>query len=269
MWARHASLTIAVAIAACKTTAGGDRALLRDGVDASAAPSASAWPSASVGSPEAGTAPPSDADAVRIDCTADAAWARAIKSERQFREIFLPDTPAVTFVWRIRNRHKSTRFPDDAEYPAAYVQNVELAFEPGPLGPAIPLGELSGYVEPYDVTYCRGRAFRLPPNAEWNFPVEPSVAAAFSLGTPQGATRYMLVRDGDVLHLLHVETSDGRCDDVKQGPLLACKGALYARTADIHIPHRASLHERIDNLGSPLACSVRDLEHSEPLLPPL
>jgi hypothetical protein len=205
-------------------------------------------------------------DVARIDSKADASWARSIKTDKGFRSVVAPAGAAVTLIWRIGPQRKVKNLPNDQDYPANYVQTVDLAFGGGDPATSISLGELSGYVDPFDLTSCRGRGFRLGPGGGWGFPAEPSIASAFAVGVTQGQSVFLLVRDGDALELLHAETSDGKCEDVKQGPLHACADQLYWRVAEIRLPHDATLYERVDDDGKPFDCLAEDYRGK--LLPP-
>lgn len=209
-----------------------------------------------------------ETDAVPLHAEAKGAWARAFPAEKDFHEVKIGEALAVTFVWHLGPQHKKKELPPEDDYPANYVQATELRVvgARGAAPASIPLGELSGFVERFDLTYCRGRGFRLPDGDAWGIASEPSIAASFSLGVPQGNSEFLLVRDADTLHVLHRETSDGRCDDIKQGPLDGCEGFEFARVADVHVPHAALLYERIDDDGKPLEC-VAD-HYGRSLLPP-
>jgi hypothetical protein len=75
------------------------------------------------------------------------------------------------------------------------------------------------------------------------------------------------VRDGDVLHVLHRETDDGRCEEIEQGPLHTCDNAEYVLQADIRVSHGAALRELVQDEGKPIECGVD--HYGSKLVPPL
>jgi len=208
-------------------------------------------------------------DAVPVRSEDKGAWARAIAPSKTFKEIAAPRLDAITLAWRIGKQHKVKDLDPSEDYPANYVQPVDLVIGGAADAQAVALGELSGSVERFEVTYCRGRGFQLPREEPWGFPQEPSIASAFSVGVPQGNSEFLVVRDGDDLHVLHRETSDGRCDEMKQGPLDGCEGFEYERIADVHLPHGVALFElvRDEDEGKPLDCGA-PTSYGSALLPP-
>ncbi|HSQ67299.1 MAG TPA: hypothetical protein VLM85_28985 [Polyangiaceae bacterium] len=206
--------------------------------------------------------------AVPIHSEAKGSWARAFPAAKGFREVVAASTSTLVLVWRVGPQHKAKQLDPSEDYPANYVQPVDLLVGDGAGRVSIALGELAGAIERPGVTYCRGRGFRPPhPVPSWQFPSEPSVAAAFSIGVVQGDSELLLVRDADVLHLLRRETSDGRCDEIKQGPLDGCEGFEYERVADVRIPRGAALYELVEDEAKPLDCSVPPF-YGVALLPP-
>ena len=59
------------------------------------------------------------------------------------------------------------------------------------------------------------------------------------MGVTQGDDDHLVLRTPTALYVLHRETSDGRCDEGKQGPLEICRGfewrvrAVATLTADV------------------------------------
>jgi len=205
--------------------------------------------------------------AAPIRSEAKGSWARAFPASKGFREVVAPSTRTLVLIWQVGPQRKARQLDPSEDYPANYVQHVDLLVGDGAGRVAISLGELSGGVERFGVTYCRGRGFRLPhPESGWRFPAEPSVTSAFSIGVVQGDSEFLLARDADVLHLLHRETSDGRCDEIRQGPLDGCEGFEYERVADVRIPRGAALYELVRDEAEPLDCSTPTL-YGAALLP--
>lgn len=241
-----------LALAACGPTAA-------PRVELAAAPSASVAP-----------APPPPAEAIPAGAAAirsgdRGAWARTIREAPKFRRVDLPGASRVLLTWRIGASRTLKPLPPEEDYGANHVSVVDLVVRARGGDTVIPLGELPGSPVPANVTYCRNRGYHVdtdgaigasaPDQANWGFPKEPNVASAFMLDMIQGGDDFLLVRDGGTLHLLHRETSDGSCNEGKQGPLAICEGSEYARVAEIHVG-AADLFETIDGEGKPFDCTA-------------
>jgi hypothetical protein len=64
----------------------------------------------------------------------------------------------------------------------------------------------------------------------------PNALAWFEQGTMQGSVHFLIVADIDVLHILRLEDSDGRCTQKRQGPFDICQESPWARFADVRMP---------------------------------
>jgi hypothetical protein len=191
------------------------------------------------------------------------AWARAFPRASTFRSFEPRSSTHILLTWRIGSTHVVERVPG-GDYPVNHVSAVDLVVRAGGRDTVVALGELPGSSSPVGLSYCKNLRFR-PVDSRWDFPREPSVASAFTIGIMQGSDDYLLVRDGGTLHLLHRESNDGRCDEAKQGPLDVCEGSEYARLAEIHVG-RGDLFEAIDDQGTPFDCGAD--RWGERLLPP-
>ncbi len=67
------------------------------------------------------------------------------------------------------------------------------------------------------------------------------------------------MRDGATLHVLHQETSDGHCEESKQGPLDVCDGFAWHLVADVRIQPSADLWEIVKDEGKDLDCGEAQL----------
>ncbi len=188
-------------------------------------------------------------NAVRIDAARDSTWARAFPRAKDFVAIEVPDThTSLLLLWRVGLPHRLKELPPDEDYGANYVAPLDLSLIVAAQPPynvgaqTISFGSPSGSVNPFALTYCARAGWH-----EENKPPTPParhVVSFFSVGVVQGDTEIMIVRDGSTLHVLHRETSDGRCDETKQGPLDICEGFEWERRAEIHLAGNPTLYER-------------------------
>ena len=121
----------------------------------------------------------------------------------------------------------------------------------------IHLGSHVGTAGPPAQSYCLHLGWHLD-SAHTDAQPAPrlSILSRLSIGTMQGDTEVMIVRDGATLHVLHRETSDGKCDEAKQGPLDVCEGFEWERVAEVRLTGDPLLYERIDDQGKPFDCSA-------------
>jgi hypothetical protein len=202
--------------------------------------------------------------AAPIDSKAEGSWARSLPKQHDFatyevdgsaaggtsRTPSAHDVGRGLLTWRIGPSHTTRKLEPDEDYPAFHVAKVDLLVHARGNDVEVALGSLSGMATPASQSYCKHRGFRLGLGNVWGFPDEPNIAAAFSIGLPQGSSDFLVVRDGGSLHVLHRETSDGKCDEIKQGPLETCEGSEYARVAEIHVSASARLFEAIVEQGA-------------------
>ena len=192
--------------------------------------------------------------AAPIRVGAGGAWARAFRAEKNV-SVLDARGGRVLLSWRIRAYRTVKPLPAEEDYPGNHVARLELVVRAEGAERVVPLGEMSGTPTPAAVTFCKNRGFHVDADGGWEFPKDPSVASAFTMAIVQGSDDYLLVRDGGTLHLLHRESSDGRCDESKQGPLDVCEGFEWARRAEIHVGG-AELFETIDDDGKPFDCTA-------------
>lgn len=187
-------------------------------------------------------------DAKRVIVKEDGAWAAAFAPSKTFATYDLPDARRVVLTWRIGPHHAVKQLEDDEDYPSNHVAPIDLVVSAKGDTRTIAFGELSGSVVPYWLSWCKvgdreSRAF----------------AATFAMGTPQGDDEFAIVRDGRILHVLHRQTSDGKCDEARQGPLDICDGFEWERVADLRMtsdPQRTELWEIATNEGKPFDCDT-------------
>jgi hypothetical protein len=211
--------------------------------------------SASIAS-EPVTAPPADT-AGRVTATATGSWAAAFPAKKKVVTLDLPSASRIDIEWRVAERHRK-KVPiggPDTEYPIDFASNVDLVFRADGFEKTIPLGELSGFVDPSHISYCFSIGWHHAQVTTDGPPLkEPSIASQFWHSVTQGGDNFILVRDGDTLHLLHEDWSDGKCDDTTQGPLFACKGREWQRVADIRGVRGAALYEIVTYDHKPFDC---------------
>ena len=195
-----------------------------------------ALPSASAAAPKDPAPPP---NAIRIHASRDADWARAFPKAKNFVVVQIPQTNTLVLFWRIGKTHKAKELPPEEDYAGNYVQRVDLVVGPE----TIAFGDIGGSVAPPSQSCC----------ARADLP--SYVTSSVSVGTMQGDSELMIVRDASTLHVLHRETSDGRCDEAKQGPLDVCEGFEWERRAEIHTSGDPVLYERVDEAGEPFDCN--------------
>jgi len=152
--------------------------------------------------------------AAAAESKTDGAWARAIPKDKAFKAYEVGEVARALVTWRVGASHfvKRVDGPDleASEWPVNHVAPVDLVVRASGKETTVPLGELCGSSETFDVSYCKHRGFRLRKEMQWGFPTEPSVAAAFSIGIVQGSDDFIVVRDGANLHVLHRQSSDGK-----------------------------------------------------------
>jgi len=199
---------------------------------------------------------PTPADAVRAPSAAEGSWAAAFPSAKSLTVVEVPSASRVLVHWRIGPGRKVKELPADEDYPGNYWVAVDLVVRAHGVEKLVPLGELAGSVDPIHLSYCARAGFTMPSWPEFGKAQDPSSASWFAVGTPQGDSDFMLVRDVDVVHVLHRETSDGKCDDAKQGPLDVCEGFEWERVAEIRGTRGAALFERVTDEGKPFDCGA-------------
>jgi hypothetical protein len=181
--------------------------------------------------------------AVAITSDADGAWAAPFPKAKGFVSLDLPESSRVLLTWKTRAARRVRDLEPGADYPANYDIPVELEVSARGAVKRVALGGLTGSIAPYEQSFC----------VRTNAP-DPSVAAWFGVGVVQGSSDFMIVRDIGTLHVIHRESSDGKCDDVKQGPLDVCDGSEWEIVADVHVGRNAALYERVTVEGAPLDC---------------
>lgn len=185
--------------------------------------------------------------AVLARSASDGAWARTFPKAPTFTVVEVSNSSRVVLQWRIGSGHNVKELPPDEDYPANYVAPIDLVVRSRGGEKTIALGDRAGSPDPAHQSYCaRGRA----PN--------PSAAVWFSVGIMQGDSEFLVVRDGDTLHLLHRETSDGSCQEKKQGPLETCEGSEWERVSEIRGTRNAGLFEIVTDEGKNIDCTPRN-----------
>lgn len=196
------------------------------------------------------------ADAVRAPSSAEGSWVAAFPASKSLTVVEVPSASRVLVHWRIGAGRKVKELPADEDYPGNYLVAIDLVVRARGVEKVVPLGELAGSADPFHLSYCARAGFRLPSAPNLGEPEDPSAASWFAAGTPQGDSDFMLVRDGDVVHVLHRETSDGSCQDAKQGPLDVCEGFEWERFAEIRGTRGAALFERVTDEGKAFDCGA-------------
>jgi hypothetical protein len=200
-------------------------------------------------------------NAVRIVASADGSWARTFPREKNFETIDVPAARSMLLDFRIGASHPWKTLAPDEDYAANYVASLALAVG----GREISFGEISGSAHPPSLTYCARLGWH---DEEGNVPTfAPSVVSAISIGVIQGDTEIMIVRDGSTLHVLHRETSDGRCDEAKQGPLDVCEGFEWHVRADVRLATNPVIYERVMEVAAPFDCGSPMMDGSKLVAP--
>jgi len=182
-------------------------------------------------------------DAAPIHAAASGAWARAIPKHASFATYEAATSGTVLLTWRVGAANADQLSP------------VDLVVRANGRATIVPVGAAPGAAPPFQVSYCKHRGYVTPPDGAWAFPDEPSVASAFGMVIVQGSDDWVVVRDGPTLHVLHRQTSDGHCDETKQGPLATCVGFAYDRRVEIRVGS-GDLFETIDARGAPYDCAA-------------
>lgn len=186
--------------------------------------------------------------AKRMIVKEDAPWAATFPTSKTFATYDLPAASRILLTWRVGKSHvvKSSLASED-DYPGNHVAPADLVVTAKGDTRIVALGELSGSVEPYALSWCaKDETADRHPRA---------FAATFAIGTPQGDDELAIVRDGRTLHVLHRETTDGKCDDdAKQGPLDVCEGSEWNRVADLRMASDSELWEIVTSEGKTLSC---------------
>jgi hypothetical protein len=175
----------------------------------------------------------------------DGAWARDIPQSKNYRASTLPPSTQVLATWRMGRSHAAKTVPPEDDYPGNHVMPVDLVVRAGEREVVVSFDERSGTPDPLLLSYCAHRGFVSQAEADVQRAPDPNVAAWFMVGIPQGSSDFMIVRDGPTLHVLHRESSDGKCDDAKQGPLDICEGFEWERAADVTVTVTVDAHARL------------------------
>ena len=181
--------------------------------------------------------------AVIVTSASDASWARTFPAGKDLQHVELGAARSVLLAWHIGAPHP-TIMGDDEEYTLP-MSRIEL--RAGPV--TVDLGEHAGTASS-EQPYCLHLKGRSP------LPSVKSYVSGMSIGMSSGDTELMIVRDESTLHVLHRESSDGKCDEAKQGPLDICDGFEWERVAELHIAADAVLYERIDSENDPFDCKA-------------
>jgi hypothetical protein len=204
-------------------------------------------------------APPSDEvvvprSALRVPPSAEGPWVADFPTSKTFAVYDVPDARRVLLTWRVGPSHFEKRVGEDDDeaesYPVNHVASVDLVVRARDVTRVISFGALSGHVDPPALSWCK----TTDPSSR-----APSFASTFAIGIAQGDDELAIVRDGQTLHVLHRETSDGYCEETKQGPLDVCDGAHWERVADIRVATRSSsveLYEIVEEEGKTFDCRM-------------
>jgi hypothetical protein len=190
---------------------------------------------------------PAPAPDVAIDArAADVAWLASLSRERGFRSLSLAESASpLVLTWRLGTARRA-KAPDPAEdYPGNHVAKLDLVFQQGAHDTRLDLGEHSGSPVPSAMTYCKRSGYGVASGDAWGFPTVPNLVSAFSVAIPQGSSDYVLLLGDDRLFVLHRETDDGDCTELKQGPLRTCVHMQYALLAEVRLAQHAPMRERI------------------------
>jgi hypothetical protein len=188
--------------------------------------------------------------AVLARSSAEGSWAATFPDAPAFTAVELPKSSRVILHWRVGPGRKVKELPPEEDFPGNYLARVDLLVRARGVEKTIELGELAGWPDPAHQSYCARAGFVMPSWRQFGTPPNRSAAAWFSVGVIQGDSEFMIVRDGDVLHVLHRETSDGRCDEKKQGPLDVCDGFEWERVAEVRGTRDAGLFETITTIDA-------------------
>jgi hypothetical protein len=200
-------------------------------------------------------------EAARVTFDAEGPWAATFPADKSFAVYDLPDAERVLLTWRVGKDHIVKRVAAESgeDYPVNHVAPIDLVVQARGETRTIAFGELSGTVETVALSWCGRTGWKLENGESWK-PSPPALAVSFSIGLAQGDDEMRIVRDAQngtsTLHVLHRETSDGKCDDLKQGPLDVCEGAEWHRVADVRVPARAVIYETVEQEHKPYDCSV-------------
>ncbi len=194
-------------------------------------------------------------EAARVTFDAEGPWAASFPEDKSFAVYDLPDAERVLLTWRVGKDHVVKRVESDEDYPANHVAPVDLVVQARGETRTITFGDVSGNVETIALSWCGRTGWKLESGEHWT-PSPPALAVAFAIGLAQGDDEMRIVRDGRTLHVLHRVTSDGKCDDGKQGPLDVCDGEEWHRAADVRVPLQATIYETVEQEGKPYDCSA-------------
>jgi hypothetical protein len=194
-------------------------------------------------------------EAARVTFDAEGPWAASFPADKSFAVHDLPDAQRVLLTWRVGKPHVVKRVESDEDYPANHVAPVDLVVQARGETRTITFGDVSGSIETSALSWCGRTGWKLENGEHWK-PIAPALAVLFSIGLAQGDDEMSIVRDGRTLHVLHRVTSDGKCDDAKQGPLAVCDGEEWHRVADVRVPAEASIYEIVEREGKAFDCSM-------------
>lgn len=249
-------LVAALALAGCSKK---DHAVTAEPARADDAPAATA---SDASSPDATAVDAATRDAgpstYRVH-PASGGWLPALPHEKGFRSLAMADAGTVRVTWDVgAARHVRDAWPD--------VSRVTLRVERGAASETVDFGEVSGGFVPSGISACMRRGFTTPATISWQFPTIDGMVAAMSLGVAQGTDDFMVMRGPNALYVLHRQTSDGKCDDIKQGPLEGCAGFEWRTRLVIDAPGDPDFEENVVS-RDPFDCAAHSMA-GVPLVPP-
>jgi len=192
----------------------------------------------------------------RVAITDEAPWAADFAPSKKYAAYDTPSARRALLTWQIGKSHVSKSDDGEDETDSEYIRThtvtpIDLVVRARGETRTISFGELAGSIEPAAISFCAK-------NTSWQS--HPSFAAKFSIGLMQGDDDMVILHDAkngtDTLHVLHRETSDGSCEDGKQGPLDICEGFQWERVADVRLAPGTELWETVELEGKTFDCSM-------------
>lgn len=168
-------------------------------------------------------------------------WLAAIGHEKGFRSFALPGSGTVHVTWSHAATRRVRDVPPAEDYGSNYVARVRLRLERAGVTQTIDFGEEPGGLVPSGTSFCKA-------------PKPDGVVTSFAVGTMQGDDEHRIMRGPATLYVMHRQTSDGSCQEGKQGPLDICLGSEWHLRAIVSVSGDPDFDESLSSVD-PIVCT--------------
>lgn len=191
-------------------------------------------------------------------------WLPGIARAKGFESFVLPAPGTVHLTWLVGSTRRVRALPADQDYGANYVAAIGLRVERGGVVRTLDFGEEAGAIQPLEISFCQRSGWVPIGGRAWDLPKIDGVVSSFAVGVMQGNDEHLVMRGPNALYVLHRQTSDGRCDEGKQGPLDVCLGFEWQLRAVAELAGDPDFDESVASVDR-FDCAVPSIDGS-PLL---